>query len=61
MKTTKEVAKLLKLAIPTVIRHAQNLGVKKFGANYVFSEEDIEKVRARIGKVGRPKGVKNAV
>jgi hypothetical protein len=54
MKTTKEVAKLLKLAIPTVIKHAQNLKIKKFGANYVFADEDIEKVRERIGKIGRP-------
>jgi len=58
MKTTKEVAKLLKLAIPTVIKHAQNLKIKKFGANYVFADEDIEKVRERIGKVGRPAKLK---
>jgi len=58
MKTSSEVATLLKLARVTVIKHAQNLGVKKMGRDYIFTDEDIEKVRARIGKIGRPAKIK---
>jgi hypothetical protein len=54
MKTSSEVASLLKLARVTVIKHAQNLGVQKIGRDYIFTDKDIEKIKARIGKVGRP-------
>jgi len=53
MKTTKEVAKLLKISEVGVIKHAQRQGVKKFGSVYMFTAEDIERIRERVGKVGK--------
>ena len=54
MKNTKEISVLLRIAERTVRLHARNLKIKKVGRDYIFMPEDIEKVRARIGKVGRP-------
>ena len=54
MKNTKEISVLLGIAERTVRLHARNLKIKKVGRDYIFMPEDIEKVRARIGKVGRP-------
>ena len=54
MKNTKEISVLLRIAERTVRLHAKNLKIKKVGRDYIFMPEDIEKVRARIGKVGRP-------
>jgi len=54
MKNTKQVSILLKIAERTVRLHAHNLKVKKVGRDYIFMPEDIEKVKARIGRVGRP-------
>jgi len=54
MKTTKQVAKILKISEVGVIKHAQRQGVRKFGSVYMFTPEDIERTRERIGKRGRP-------
>jgi hypothetical protein len=54
MKNTKQVSKLLGIKESQTRKHAHNLKIKKVGRDYVFMPEDIEKVRSRIGKVGRP-------
>lgn len=54
MKNTKQVSTLLGIAERTVRLHANNLKIKKVGRDYIFMPEDIEKIKEKIGKVGRP-------
>jgi hypothetical protein len=59
VKTTKEVAAEIGLSIWGVLAAARRLGFKKRGRDYIFSDEDVAKLRGRnttIGWVpGRPR------
>ena len=54
MKNTEQVSKMLGLSTRQIRKQAKNLKIRKVGRDYIFMPEDIEKVRSRIGKVGRP-------
>lgn len=54
MKNTKQVSKLLGIKESQTRKHAKNQGVKKVGRDYIFTDADIEKIKTRLGKWGRP-------
>ena len=54
MKTTAEVAEYLCLSRRRIIQAAVMLSIPKFGRDYMFTDYDIEAIRDRIGKRGRP-------
>lgn len=53
---TSEAGVLLGLSRIAIIQHCKrnNIG-KKVGRDWVLTEEDIDQIRDRLGKVGRPK------
>lgn len=55
MKTTAEVARELSLSRRRIIQAAQYLGIEKHGRDYAFSDQDVARIRERIGQRGRPK------
>lgn len=62
MKNTKQASKLLGIKESQTRKHAKNQGVKKIGRDYIFTDADIQKIKTRLGKVGKPpKGGKNVV
>ena len=59
MKNTKQVSAMLGIKESQTRKHAHNQGVKKVGRDYIFTDADIQRIKARLGKVGKPsKGVK---
>lgn len=52
--TSSEVAKLLSLSRERVVKAGKEYGVEKHGNQYWWSDEDIERLRSRMGKVGNP-------
>jgi hypothetical protein len=55
MKTTAQVATELNLSTRRVIQAAQSLNIARFGLRaYMFTDADIELIRERVGKRGRP-------
>jgi hypothetical protein len=54
--STTEAGEILGLSRIAVIQHCKrnNIG-KKIGRDWVLTEEDLNKIRERIGKTGRPK------
>jgi hypothetical protein len=54
MKNTKQVSRLLGIKESQTRKHAKNQGVKKVGRDYIFTDADIQKIKTRLGKVGKP-------
>ena len=54
MKNTKQVSAMLGIKESQTRKHAKNQGVKKVGRDYIFTDADIQKIKARLGKVGKP-------
>ena len=52
--TTDEVAIMLDLSERRIRQAAEQHGVGKHGRDYLFTRDDIEKIRDRIGMQGRP-------
>ncbi len=56
MKGTKEIAEELGLSIRRVQQARETLGLgQKIGKTWIYTDEEMEKIRERIGKRGRPK------
>ena len=53
MKTTSEVMKLTGMSKSRCIQFARTEGLQKFGQNFMWTDEDVERFRASIGKMGR--------
>lgn len=55
--TTKDVSEMTGLSVSriTQARKAYGLGKKIDGRTYLFCEADIDKIRARIGEIGKPR------
>jgi hypothetical protein len=58
MKNTKQVSKFLGIKESQTRKHAKNQGVKKVGRDYIFTDADIQKIKSRLGKVGKPGKIK---
>lgn len=57
--TSKDAAERLGVSRESVVYHCRNNGVgQKIGRDWVLSEEDIQAIRSRMGKVGRPRKTK---
>jgi len=54
MKTTKQVSLILGVKESQTRKHAKNQGVNKVGRDYIFTDADIQKIKTRLGKVGKP-------
>jgi len=52
--TTEEVAIMLDLSERRIRQAADTLFVEKHGRDYLFTREDIERIRGRIGMQGQP-------
>ena len=52
--TSDEVAIILELSSRRIRQAADTLGVKKHGRDYLFTRDDIERIRDRIGMQGHP-------
>ena len=55
--TTKQVAAMLELSVRRVQKAAPELA-EKLGHSYIWTEEAVEKLKARKGKVGNPNWIK---
>lgn len=55
MYTTKEVSKLLGITTQQIGNHFRNLGFEKQGRDILISEKQLEIIKTRLGKRGRPK------
>lgn len=55
--TTTEAAALLKTARRNVQNYAKRHGLKKFGREYIVTAEDLEGMRAELGKPGPKKKI----
>jgi len=54
--TTKDVSEELGISYRTVQQHHQLYGIgEKIAGRLIFSREDIEYIRSRKGRVGKPK------
>jgi len=53
-KTTNEVAHELHLSKRRIMQAAQTIGIDKHGRDYAFTDHDVNMIRQRIGKRGRP-------
>ena len=53
--TSTEVSKITGLSMQRVRQAALELGVQKISSIYWWSDEDLEALKARIGKRGRKK------
>ena len=54
MKNTKQVSMILGIKESQTRKHAKNQGVKKVGRDYIFTDADIQRIKTRLGKVGKP-------
>ena len=56
MNTVSEAARLLRVAHPTITKHARSLGLVRKGRDWLFDDADIEALRESIrrAKPGRP-------
>jgi hypothetical protein len=53
--TTEEVAIMLELSTRRITQAAERMGVTRHGKRpYLFTREDVEKIRSRIGMQGHP-------
>ena len=55
MKTSKQVALLLGLTERRIQRWAKANDKPKFGRDYLLNDADVDRIRSRMGKRGRPK------
>lgn len=58
MKNTKQASLILGIKESQTRKHAKNQGVKKVGRDYIFTDADIQKIKTRLGKVGKPAKIK---
>lgn len=56
--TSSEVARITGLSMQRIRQAAVELGVGKVATAYNWSEDDVEALKARIGKRGKHKGIR---
>ncbi len=56
--STKEAAELLDVDVRRVQQLAEDLGLRRFGRQFVITDKDVKKMATRKTKRGREKGAK---